>query len=153
TATTPEDAYSRLVSALSSRIIVTSEFRDKRHGSGPETPRRPVQGEVAGRFISSPPGSKDPNRGRLMLSVKDVRDWCTKNRIDYNAVVEYLRDKGALIQEHEKLRLTRGTDMAGGQAWCLVIDALALEDAVDAPQPRNVTLVVNNSDAVAVGAV
>lgn len=153
TATTPEDAYSRLVSALSSRIIVTSEFRDKRHGSGPETPRRPVQGEVAGRFIASPPGSKDPNRGRLMLSVKDVRDWCTKNRIDYNVVVEYLRGKGALIQEREKLRLTRGTDMAGGQAWCLVIDTLALEDAVDAPQPRNVTLVVNNSDAVAVGAV
>jgi len=151
TAATPEDAYSRMVSALASRILVTREFRDKRHGSGPETPRHPVAGEVAGRMVSSPPGSKDAFRGRLMLASKEVRDWCTKNRIEYNAIMDYLRSKGALLNSHEKIRLTRGTDVAGGQTWCVVIDTLALEDAMEGSPTRGMSLVVDNSDEIAVG--
>jgi len=150
TATTPEEAYARMLSALASRIIVTSEYRDNRHGSGPETPRRPVTGEVAGRFIASPPGSKDPYRGRLMLSIKEAREWCTKNRIDFNTILGYLRTKGALIHDSEKLRLTRGTDMAGGQTRCVVIDTLALEDSAGSVAARNISLVVNNTDSVSV---
>ena len=153
TATTPEDAYARMLSALNSRILVTSEFRDKRHGAGPETPKRPVLGEVAGRLIASPPGNKDPNRGRLMLCTRDVREWCTKNRVDFNTILDYLQAHGALISAHEKVRLTRGTDMSGGQSWCMVIDTLALEEVSDDAPARNVSLVVNNSDPVAVGAV
>lgn len=153
TATTPEDAYARMMSALNNRILVTTEFRDKRHLSGPETPRRPVIGEVAGRLIIAPPNKKDPNNGRLMLSVKDARDWCTKNRVDFNSILDYLSSQGALISSHEKVRLTRGTDMSGGQTWCLVIDTLALEDIQDSAPVRSMSLVVDNSDPIAVGEV
>jgi hypothetical protein len=152
TAVTPEDAYARMVSALASRVIVTSEYRDKRHGSGPETPRRPVVGEVAGRLISSPPSNKDPYRGRLMLASRDVKEWCTRNRVDYNTILSYLQTQKALISPHEKLRLTRGTDMSGGQTWCIVIDTLALEEAGDGVAPR-MSLAVDNSTPIAVGAV
>lgn len=143
TTSTPEDAYSRLVNAFHSRILVTQEYRDKRHGSGPETPRRPVNGEVVGRLVSGSPHSKDPYRGRLMLSVKDVRDWCTKNRVDLRQILDYLRSHGALVTEHERVRLTRGTDVPGGQTWCMVIDTMKLEDA-DSPAPA-VSLAVDNT--------
>jgi hypothetical protein len=87
---------------------------------------------------------KDPNKGRLMLAVKEVKDWCTKNRTDYSAMLEYLRECGALISSHEKLRLTRGTDVSGGQCWCIVINTTKLDDALDSIAPA-VSLVVNNT--------
>lgn len=153
TAVTPEDAYARLLSALNSRIVVTSELRDGRHASGPETPRRPIQGEAAGRFVAAAPNSKDPAKGRLYLCLKDVREWCTKNRMDMAMIVGYLRNKGALIHEQEKMRLTKGTDVPGGQTWCMVIDTFKLEDH-SSGTVHSMALAVNNvGDAVAVGAV
>ena len=152
TSSTPEDAYSRMVNALHSRILVTQEYRDSRSALGPETPRRPVNGEVVGRLVSSSPNSKDPNRGRLMLSSKDVKDWCTKNRVDYKSIIAYLKSHDALVSEHEKVRLTRGTDVPGGQTWCIVIDTLKLEDQ-SSTGVSAVTLAVRNTDVEKVAAV
>lgn len=147
-ANTPEDAYNRLVNSLNNRILVTSEFRDKRNGKGMETPRRPVHGEVAGRAIAGDANSKDPYKGRLMLATKEVKDWCAKNRIDINSLLDYLRSHGALVSSHEKVRLTRGTDVPGGQCWCIVIDTLKLEDAFDATSSRSPALVVDNTSGL-----
>lgn len=152
TSSTPEDAYSRMVNAMHSRILVTQEYRDSRSALGPETPRRPVNGEVVGRLVSSSPNSKDPNRGRLMLSSKDVKDWCTKNRVDYKSIIAYLKSHDALVSEHEKVRLTRGTDVPGGQTWCIVVDTLKLEDQ-SSTGVSAVTLAVRNTDVEKVAAV
>jgi hypothetical protein len=153
TATTPEDAYARMLSALNNRIIVTSEFRDGRHASGPETPRRPITGEAAGRFIASPPHSKDPARGRLYLCAREVRDWCTKNRFDLGMILDYVQSHGALVSKNEKLRLTRGTDLSGGQTWCIVIDTMKLEETSGVSAPAMTLAVDNERDAIAVGEV
>jgi hypothetical protein len=148
TATTPEDAFSRMLNAFHNRIIVTQEYRDNRSGLGPESPKRPINGEVIGRLVSGSPGKKDdPMRGRLMLSAKEVRDWCTKNRVDYRRITEYLQSHGALVAEHERVRLTRGTDVPGGQTWCMVIDTLKLESA-DNVTPMQPTVVVDNTRSV-----
>ena len=141
-----------MVNAMHSRILVTQEYRDSRSALGPETPRRPVNGEVVGRLVSSPPNSKDPNRGRLMLSSKDVKDWCTKNRVDYKSIIAYLKSHDALVSEHEKVRLTRGTDVPGGQTWCIVVDTLKLEDQ-SSTGVSAVTLAVRNTDVEKVAAV
>lgn len=152
TSSTPEDAYSRMVNAMHSRILVTQEYRDSRSALGPETPRRPVNGEVVGRLVSSSPNSKDPNRGRLMLASKDVKDWCTKNRVDYKSIIAYLKSHDALVSEHEKVRLTRGTDVPGGQTWCIVVDTLKLEDQ-SSTGVSAVALAVRNTDVEKVAAV
>jgi hypothetical protein len=124
----PEDSFSKLLNALHSRILVTHEFRDNRSGLGPETPKRAVHGEVAGRLILGAVGRKDDKlRGRLILSIKEVRDWCTQNRIEYRQIIDYLDEHDAIISEGERLRLTRGTDVPGGQCRCLVIDTTKLE--------------------------
>jgi hypothetical protein len=145
TASTPEDAYNRMLNALNNRILVTSEFRDKRNGKGLETPKRPVHGEVAGRLVLGDVNSKDPFKGRLMLSSKDVKDWCTKNRVDMGSIVDYVRSNGALVSEHEKVRLTRGTDVPGGQCWCIVVDTSALEDSSDQYTSPIASIVVDNT--------
>lgn len=132
---TPEDSYNRLLSSLQNRIIVTTEYRDARSASGPESPRRPITGEVAGRYIVPTPHSRDPYKGRLFLVLKDVKDWCTRNRVDLLTLTCYLKSCGALVAENEKVRLTRGTDMSGVQQRCLIIDTLKLESAMDGDSP------------------
>lgn len=155
TASTPDDAYSRLVAALAPRIIVTTEFRDNRDSRGPESPRRQIVGEVAGRFIAPHSGVKGEKlAGRMFLNHKDVRDWCAKNRTDFNTLMEHLAERGALVHPDERVKLTQGTDMPGTQVRCIVIDTLKLADEVS-NTGGSITLAVNNNreDNVAVGEV
>lgn len=149
TVNTPDDAYHRMLSALASRIVVTNEYRDGRNLKGPETPRRPIMGEVVGRWVVPNQNVKDPASGHLMLVAKEVRDWCSKNRLEYSDIVDYLRGHDALRTEHERVNLVRGTDVAGGQAWCMIIDTTKLEDVGLSSSP--VSLVVNNEQTLATG--
>lgn len=135
-----DDAFSRMMSNLAGRILVTVEFRDKRHKDGPETPRNRVSGEIAGRFVLGSPSRKD-HAGHIMLNQKEVRDWCLRNRTDYNAMVDHLDAEGVLIKRSEKLTLTRGTDLPTVQARCIIVDSYKLDkDAL--------TLVSNKSKEV-----
>ena len=131
-----EEAFSRMMASLASRILVTTEFRDKRSSLGPETPRNRIVGEIAGRYVL---GSKNKTEcaGWIMLSQKEVRDWCMKNRIDYTAMINHLANEKSLVKRTDKITLTRGTDMPTVQARCIVVDAYKLDkDAITLVSPE-----------------
>lgn len=142
-----DDAFSRMVSHLGPRIIVTSEYRDKRDGRGPESPRTRIMGDVAGRYVIGTTSQKE-HAGHLMLSQKEVRDWCMKNRLDYPAMMTALQKEGALLKQGEKFTLTRGTDYPMVQQRCIIVDTLKLDKDSVAPA---LTLVSNQFDGDAVG--
>jgi hypothetical protein len=124
---TAEDAFSRMMSALSHRILVTQEFRDKRNKSGPETPRNRPTGEIAGRFVLGSTSVKE-HAGHVILSQKEARDWCMTNRVDFNAMLDSLDQRTALVKRHDKLVLTRGTDVSfTGQVRCFIVDSNKLD--------------------------
>ena len=142
-----EDAFHRMVSHLGPRIIVTTEYRDKRDGRGPESPRTRVMGDVAGRYVIGSNSHKE-FAGHLMLSQKEVRDWCMKNRIDFHAMMTSLENESALIKQGEKFTITRGTDYPIVQQRCVIVDTLKLDK--DSVSPA-LTLVSNQFDGAAVG--
>jgi hypothetical protein len=146
---TAEDAFHRMVSHLNPRIIVTSEFRDKRDGRGPESPRNRILGDVAGRYVVGTQSHKEMT-GHLMLSQKEVRDWCMKNRIDFQAMMGNLQKEGALIKQGEKITLTRGTDVPMVQQRCIIIDTTKLDKDAVAPALH---VVPDHVDDMAVGEV
>lgn len=115
------DIFNRMLNSLLPRILVTVEYRDKRSKDGPETPRNRVHGEVCGRYVLGSATRKD-FAGQLMLAHKDVREWCMANRVDFDGLLGELDDAGALLRRHERVTLTRGTDMPTVQARCIVID-------------------------------
>jgi hypothetical protein len=134
----PEDAYSRMVAEFSNRIVVTTEYRDGRHASGPESPRRTLTGTPVGRYVV---GSRNETKmaGRLFLCHRDVRDWCMKNRVDMNGIVRFLTARGALISEKDRVTITRGTDMATVVQRCLEIDSTKIDMEI-VPLPQAETL-------------
>ncbi len=85
-----------------------------------------------------------------MLSQKEVRDWCMKNRIDFHAMMATLQKEGALLKQGEKFTLTRGTDYPIVQQRCIIVDTLKLDKDSVAPA---LTLVSNQFDGEAVGEV
>lgn len=130
---TVEDAFNRMVNDLGSRILITSEYRDKRDGRGPETPRNRVNGPIAGRFIVGTQNHKNM-AGHLVLVQKEARDWCMKHRIDFHSVLANLQSAGALIAHGEKFTLTRGTDQTTVQQRCVIVDTGKLDkDSVGVP--------------------
>ena len=141
-----EDAFQRMVGMLSQRIIVTTECRDSRDGRGPETPRNRVNGPIAGRYILGTANSKEL-AGRLILSQKEVRDWCMANRMDYHSIVTSLKDDGALVSQGEKFVITRGTDCTSQQTRCIVVDTRRLNAESTTPV---LSLVSNQFDGDAV---
>jgi hypothetical protein len=146
---TSEDGFQRMVGMLSQRIIVTTECRDSRDGRGPETPRNRVNGPIAGRYILGTANSKEL-AGRLILSQKEVRDWCMANRMDYHSMVTSLKDDGALISQGEKFVITRGTDCTSQQTRCIVVDTRRLNAESATPV---LSLVSNQFDGDAVNEV
>lgn len=123
-----EDAFSRFMASVSSRILVTQEFRNRQEKAGPETPRNRVQGVIAGRFVLGNNNCKT-YAGHIMINQKEARDWCMANRVDFNAMMDSLERAGALVKRHDKVTLTRGTDVPLVQARCFVVDSTKLDTA------------------------
>ena len=123
---TMEEAFNRMMADLTPRILVTDTYRDKRSKRGPESPRNRVNGAIAGRYVLGRPDEPE-HAGHIMLNQRDVRDWCTKNRVDYEALLNQLSADGALVNRSEKLTLTRGTDVPSIQARCIVVDAYKID--------------------------
>ena len=144
---TDEEAFSRMVSSLASRILVTNEFRDKRDGRGPETPKSRIIGEVAGRYVLGTQKEK-ACAGHMMIAQKEIRDWCIKNRTDYNVMINKLAASSYLISRGEKVTLTKGTDYPTVQQRCIIVDMFKVDK--DAGTPA-LTLVSNQFDGEAVG--
>jgi hypothetical protein len=147
---TSEDAFSRMMGELSSRILVTQEFRDRGSKNGPETPRNRVNGVVAGRYVLGSTTSKT-HAGHIFISQKEARDWCMANRLDYNTLMASLEAKSALVKKSDKLVLTRGTDMPfSGQVRCFVVDSMKLDANAISLVSNTVT---NVGDEKATGAI
>jgi hypothetical protein len=146
---TSEDAFQRMVSILSSRIIVTTECRDRRDGRGPETPRNRVNGPIAGRYILGTQSNKE-FAGRLILSQKEVRDWCMANRMDFHSMLTSLQEAKALVAHGDKFVITRGTDCPSMQTRCIIVDMHKLNAEANAPV---LSLVSNQFDGEAAEAV
>jgi hypothetical protein len=144
-----EDAFQRMISMLSQRIIVTTECRDSRDGRGPETPRNRVNGPIAGRYILGTANSKEL-AGRLILSQKEVREWCMAHRMDYHSMVASIKEANALVSQGEKFVITRGTDCTSQQTRCIVVDTRRLN--ADSATPV-LTLVTSQFDGDAVNEV
>lgn len=104
-------------------------------------------GDVAGRYVIGSSNHKE-HAGQLILSQKEVRDWCMKNRIDFHAMMTSLEKESALIKQGEKFTLTRGTDYPIVQHRCIIVDTLKLDKDSVAPA---LTLVSNQFDGDAVG--
>lgn len=117
-----EDAFSRMVSSIMGRMLVTQEFRDKRHKDGPETIRSKIIGDISGRYVLGTPSRPDHAK-TMFINHKEMRDWCTKNRVDMTALLNNLEARGALIDKSEKITVTRGTDLPSFQARCVVVNA------------------------------
>jgi hypothetical protein len=146
---TSEDAFQRMVSILSARIIVTTECRDRRDGRGPETPRNRVNGPIAGRYILGTQSNKE-FAGRLILSQKEVRDWCMANRMDFHSMLTSLQEAKALVAHGDKFVITRGTDCPSMQTRCIIVDMHKLNAEANAPV---LSLVSNQFDGEAAEAV
>jgi hypothetical protein len=142
-----EDAFHRMVSNLGSRILVTTEYRHRRDGRGPETPKNRIVGDVAGRYILGTNNHKE-YAGHLALSQKEVRDWCMKNRIDFQEMMGALTKEGALVKQGEKFTMTRGTDYPMIQQRCVIVDTLKLD--IDSIAPA-LALVSSQFDGEAIG--
>lgn len=140
---TSEDAFSRVVAALMPGIVVTSEYRDSRHVSGVETPRNQIKGQIVGRYVL---GTRSATEfaGRMFLCQKAVRAWCLKNRTDFSTIVGHLQEAGALIDDDERVTLTRGTDLPRVQQRCLHVDMTKLEAAAPVLVVNNTTLQKQN---------
>jgi len=140
-----EDAFSRMMTALSGRIVVTQEFRQRSNTTkGAETPRNRIQGEVAGRMVLGSTNDKF-HAGWLCISQKEAREWCLNNRVSYDAVIENIDSRGAMVKRSEKLVLTRGTDLGySGQVRCFIVDYTKLDG-------NSLTLVANNANEALAG--
>lgn len=121
-----DDAFNRMVNELNPRILITNEYRDKRDGRGPETPRNRVNGIIAGRYIIGSQNHKDM-AGQLVLVQKEVRDWCMKHRLEYTDMLAGLSKEGALLKHGEKFTITRGTDQTSVQQRCIIVDMAKLD--------------------------
>lgn len=139
---TTEDAFSRFMASIASRILVTQEFRNRQEKSGPETPRNRVQGVIAGRMVLGNTNAR-AHAGHIMINQKEARDWCMTNRVDFNAMLDSLERAGALVKRHDKVTLTRGTDVPLVQARCFVVDSNKLD--------KDALTLVSNNPATDVG--
>lgn len=138
-----EDAFERFLGSISHKVLVTTEFRDKRHKSGPESPRNRVSsGSIVGRYVLGTPQDR-AHAGQLMINQKEARDWCMANRVDYNSMIDSLDARGVLIKRTDKITLTRGTDVSIVQARCFVVNANKLD--------RDALTVVSNTSAKDLG--
>jgi hypothetical protein len=127
----PEDALSDMITALSSRIIVTVEYRDGRSEKGPETPRSiPSNSSAAGRYITGTINDKSPLAGKLFIAQKDALKWCEDNRMDLKDILQFAKDADVFVSYKEKFTLGRGTNIKTGNVPCFCIDQLKLEDMV-----------------------
>lgn len=118
-----EDAFNDMVTELSSGYIQSDYCYDTRGGSKLVEHVDRVPKEPIGRFIRGTMAGKEPFAGRLYLSKKEVRKWCTSNNVPENTVLAFAKAEGLLIpQADDRFVLGRGTDALTGQVRCYCFD-------------------------------
>lgn len=147
--TTPGDGLNRMIRELSSRILVTNEYRDLRTDSrGPEDSMSRIQGTVAGRRVLGSQTYKDVKYvGKMFLAKKEVSDWCSKNRLEPKDLIDHAALSGWLTIWPDKFNMGRGTIHSTGSCGCYVFDYSAMEGAVE--KTSGPALVKTSDSAVA----
>lgn len=129
-----DEALNQIISNLSNRIIVTSEYRDSRDGRGPEYAQ--LRGTPAGRCINGSINSKDEFlAGKLFICRKEFITACRDVRGDVEEVLEYARSAGILVPYSNKFTLGRGTNIKTGNTTVVCIDQAKLE-SLNANAPK-----------------
>jgi hypothetical protein len=119
-----EDALSAVITSLSDKIIVSTEYRTNKEGNAEFA--RDIK-DAVGRYII---GSKNEKilAGRLYLQSDAIRKWCAGNRVEYKKLMATARAMGVLIDiEENRIMLGRGTTVTAGQVRCICIDMRKLE--------------------------
>jgi hypothetical protein len=131
--TTPADGLNRMFRELSSRILVTNEYRDLRTDNrGPEDSMSRIHGTIAGRRVLGSQSYKDHKYvGRLFIAKKEVSDWCAKNRLEPRDLVDYAASNGWLVSWPDKFNMGRGTIHSTGSCNCYVFDYAGMEGAME----------------------
>jgi hypothetical protein len=115
-------------------MLIVNSTVDKRSGLL-EAPVREPRGELITRF--------EPDTKLLFVTVKLLREWCSKNQVSYKGLVDELETMGACHGVLKKA-MSRGSDMSTPAVSALVIDcrkATALDpEEPSAPVPSNVDL-------------
>ena len=115
-------------------MLIVNSTVDKRSGLI-EAPVREPRGELITRF--------EPDTKQLFITVKLLREWCSKNQVSYKGLTDELSTMGACHGVVKKA-MSRGSDMSTPAVSALVIDcrkATALDpEEPSSPVPSNVDL-------------
>jgi hypothetical protein len=143
---TPEDSLNALITDLSSRFIVSKDYRHGKDALGPELVQyRGNANTVAGRYIEPQVGSskKDiPYAGKLLIAHKEVYAWCKKHRVEAKDILDWGREQKLVEVPEKKISLGKGTTIKTGNANCWLIHM----DRLEAQSPSSTLSLVKNSD-------
>lgn len=145
---TPEDALNTMITELTPRIIVTTEYRDRSDGRGPEDVRFSSNAVPVGRYITGNVNTKGNELcGKLFLCRQEFVKWCKQKQVDENSVLDFAQKAGLLVSWKDKFTIGKGTRIKTGNTRCVVIDMNKLESMADnAPK-----LVVHTYTPVQIG--
>ena len=143
--TDPGEAINRMVREMSSRILVTTGYRDIRTDArGPEESLSRINGVAVGRRILGSPNKNsnetvDPKLvGKLFIAKKDFIDWCAKNRLEPKEVLRHAQEKKWVGKSSERFNIGRGTAYSTGACVCYCFDFAAMEGSVEKTSGPNV---------------
>ena len=119
---TPKSALAQFLSDAGTRMIVTQGYRDNRDARGPELTKSMNQ-EPVGRWIQGAKSADNPLGGRAYITRKFLNEWCSANRQDAKAMLEYIEETGCLLKDKtDKFTIGRGTQHMTGQTRVLGFD-------------------------------
>lgn len=124
-----EEATQRMLVDMSPMIITTATYKDGRVGVAPDVVKLNVP--PVGRYITGTSNGSEVLAGRVYVSKAAVRDWCLKNRVDLNAIPNYLVSIGAMGSKNGvRFNITKGTSILPAQLVCFDIDSNRMTDAL-----------------------
>jgi hypothetical protein len=130
----PDEAIHALISTLSHKLLVTSNFTDARTGQVEVPVQQPREAPV-GRYILGGSHTDPQYKNRVLLDRRAVKQWCIDNRLDMMDMLRFGENTGLIepLPGSGKIVLGKGTPVATGQATCICIN-------MDKLQQRHSTL-------------
>lgn len=99
-------------------ILIVNNQVDKRAGLF-EAPIREPRGELSIRY--------EPDTKLMYLSVKQLREWCSKGQISFKAIKHDLMERGVLVGEIKKC-MSKGSDINSPAVWALTLDCRKISE-------------------------
>lgn len=101
-----DENLSRMISDLHNRIIVTQRFEslDARKGRVEMHFGAPLHAGICGRYVVG--DAKEQTR--LFITQNAVKDWCSKNGVDYGTFVRSLVQEATVLTNNPKCNKTTG---------------------------------------------